>query len=258
MVSLKRVSTHQATLVLALALVPASAPAQQPVIAIRNVTVIPGNAAAPIRAATIVIRGRRIEAVGPSRSIRIPPNAAVLDGRGRFVIPGLIDTHVHIAASVGTPDLERQLGYELANGITGVRDASGMGHERELVALRDRIAAGEVLAPRLYVSGGATPQNLARYQARDWDTLLRRLRDIGVDGIKLRNLTRAQADTVIRLAVALGLPAYGHTYGPGFNLDNFSLEALEAGAAGIMHVAGAGPADSMKTRTLTSVGWQRT
>ena len=247
-----------ATLVLAHPFGPRLTRAQEVVTAIRNVTVIPGTDAAAIPNATIVIRGRRIDAVGPSRRIRIPAAARVIDGRGRYVIPGLIDTHVHIASSVGTPSLERLLGYELANGISGGREASGIGRERELSALRERIETGEMLAPRLYVSGSATPQNLGRYRARDWGDLLRQLRDVGVDGVKLRNLTRAQADTVIRLARALGLPAYGHTYGPGFNLDNFSLDALEAGATGIMHVSGAGPADSAKPRTIAAVGWERT
>ena len=247
-----------ASIVMAHPLSPGLTRAQEAITAIRNVTVIPGTAASPTPQATIVIRGRRIDAVGPSSAIRIPAGAQVIDGQGRFVIPGLIDTHAHIASSVGTPSLERLFGYQLANGITGVRDASGTGRERELAALRQRIETGEMIAPRLYVSGSATPQNLPRYRARDWEDLLRQLRDVGVDGLKLRNLTRAQADTVIRLARALGLPAYGHTYGPGFSLDNFSLPALEAGAAGIMHISGAGPADSAKARTLAAVGWERT
>ena len=231
---------------------------REPVVAIRNVTVIPGTAAAAIPDATILIRGRRVEAVGPARTIRIPAGARVIEGRSGVVIPGLIDTHFHIASSIGTPSLERILGYALAYGITGVRDASGMGRERELSRLRERIEAGEMLAPRLYVSGSATPQNLERYRARDWEDLLRQLRDADVDGVKLRNLTRAQALVVIRLARRLGLPAYGHTYGPGDNPDNFSLEALDAGVAGIMHVGGAGPADVVKPRTLAAVDWQRT
>lgn len=247
-----------AALVLARPPTPDVARAQQPVVAIQNVTIIPGTDAAPIPRATIVIQGRRIAAVGSSRAIQVPADARVIDGGGRHVIPGLIDTHVHIASDVGTPRLERVLGYQLANGVTGVREASGMGRERDLCALRERIKAGDLLAPRLYVSGSATPQNLERYQARDWEDLIRQLRDLGVDGIKLRNLTRTEATTVIRIARVLGLSVYGHTYGPGFSLDNFTVEALEAGAAGIMHVSGAGPADSEKRRTLAATGWQRT
>lgn len=247
-----------AALMLARTLMPGVSPGQEHVTAIRNVTVFTGTDASVITHATIVIRGRLIEAVGPSDTVQIPLGALVVDGRGRFVMPGLIDTHVHIASSIGTPDMERLLSYELANGITGLRDASGMGHERELCTLRDQIEAGGILAPRLYVSGSATPQNLERYHARDWPDLLGQLRALRVDGYKLRNLTRAQADTVIRLVHALGFPVYGHTYGPGFNLDNFSLDALDAGAVGIMHISGAGPADSLKWRQIDAVGGERT
>jgi len=248
-----------ALLVLAWPAPQAPAPMRQSgAVAIRDATIVTGTSGLPVSHGTILIRGRTIEAVGSTKGIQIPPDAQVIDGRGRFVVPGLIDTHVHIAADIGTPRLELMLGYELANGVTGIRDASGMGRERELCALRDRIDKDKLVAPRLYVSGSATPQNLERYHAADWADLLRQLHDIGVDGIKLRNLTRTQAGTVIHLSRTLGLPPYGHTYGPGFNLDNFSLEALDAGVAGIMHVSGAGPASTLKPRPLLAVGWQRT
>lgn len=237
---------------------PRVAAGQDSAIAIRGATVIPGGDAPAMRNATIVIRRGRLAAVGPSASVAIPRGARVIDGRGRFIIPGLIDTHFHLALRLGTPNQERALAVALASGITGIRDASGVGREREMCALRDRIDADEMLAPRLYVSGTASPRNLARYRARGWDDLLLQMRALGVDGVKLRDLTRAQADTVIRLARVLELPAYGHTYGPGLSLDNFSLDALDAGAAGIMHAAGAGPADSERRRTVDATDWQRT
>jgi hypothetical protein len=149
----------------------------------------------------------------------------------------------------------------LAYGITGIRDASGVGRERELVGLRARIDRGDVLGPRLYVSGSGTPQNVPRYHAAGLGDLIHRLRDLGVDGIKLRNLTSVQADTVIREARAAGLPAYGHTYGLrtyelGSNTD-FTLRALQEGAAGVMHIFGIGPAEVLQPRTLRATGWQR-
>lgn len=236
--------------------VPDLAQGQAAAVAIRHVTVVAGTTTAPLSDATIVIRGGRIDALGPASAVAIPAGAQVIDGGGRFAIPGLIDTHVHIASSAGSPDVERILGYQLASGITGVRDASGAGRERELIALRDRINAGDVLAPRLYVSGSATPQNIPRHGASNLEDLVRRLRDLGVDGLKLRNLNKGQADTVIHQARALGLPAFGHTYGLAPGLD-FTLDALQAGAAGVMHVSGIGPARSVKPRTLAATGWQR-
>jgi len=91
-----------AALVLAGTQIPDCARAQTPVIAIRNVTIITGGTAKPIPHATIVIRGRQIESLGPTRTVRIPSRAQVIDGSGKYLIPGLIDTHVHTAG--GTPN----------------------------------------------------------------------------------------------------------------------------------------------------------
>jgi imidazolonepropionase-like amidohydrolase len=227
---------------------------QETVIAIRDVTVISGTGAPVLKGATVLIRGRRIEVVGPAKGVPIPAGAQVIDGSGKYLIPGLIDTHVHIAGAVGKPALDRALALELAHGVTGVRDASGIGRERELVALRSHSDSGEVLAPRLYVSGSGTPQKVPRYQATGLVDLIQKLAVVGVDGIKLRNLSGAQADTVISAARATGLPSFGHTYG---GAGDYTLRAIDAGAAGAMHVLGIGPAAQLAPRELLAKGWQR-
>ena len=229
--------------------------AQAP-IAIRQVTVIDGTGAAPMPNATVIIQGQRIAAIGPSDRVRIPENATVIEARGKYLIPGLIDTHAHIASSIGTPKLDRMLAFALAHGVTGLRDASGIGRERELVALRERIERGEVMAPRLYVSGTGSPQNIGRHQATDLADLVRRLRQLGVDGIKLRNINSAQADTIIRAARAAGIPAFGHTYGPD-PIGDFTTRALVAGATGVMHVNGLGPAQQLQPRSVIAADWQK-
>lgn len=224
-------------------------------VAIRHVTVIDGTGAAPLPDATVIIRGRIIESIGPSRSAKVPAGTRVIEGAGRYLIPGLIDTHMHIAAVAGTPQIERILRMTLAQGITGLRDASGVGHERALVELRGRIERGDLLAPRLYVSGSGTPQNVPRYHAAGLADLIRQLHAIGVDGIKLRNLTSVEADTVIRESRAAGLPVFGHTYGREPN-TNFTLRALGVGATGVMHILGIGPAATLQPRTLLATEWQ--
>ena len=229
--------------------------AQVPV-AIRQVTVIDGTGAAPMPNATVIIQGQRITAIGPSDRVRVPDNATVIEAQGKYLIPGLIDTHAHIASSIGTPKLDRLMGFALAHGVTGLRDASGIGRERELVALREKIERSEVMAPRLYVSGTASAQNVGRHQATDLADLVRRLRDLRVDGIKLRNLTSAQADTVIRAAKTAGIPAFGHTYGPD-PIGDFTTRALDAGVSGVMHVDGLGPARQLQPRRVIATDWKK-
>ena len=231
--------------------------AQEAEVAIRDVTVISGTGAPALAAATVLIQGRRIIAVGPATAVEIPAGALVIDGRGKFLIPGLIDTHVHIASSVGKPAMDVELALELAHGVTGMRDASAVGHERGLVELRTQIDSGKVLGPRLYVSGSGTPQNVPRHQASGLEDLVRHLAAIGVDGIKLRNLTAAQADTVIAAARAAGLPSFGHTYSQADSAWDFTLRAIDRGATGVMHVAGIGPATRSEPREVTATGWQR-
>jgi len=238
---------------------PESVAAQAPAIAIRNVTLLTGGTVAPMSHATIVVQGRTIVALGPTKTVRIPSGARVIDGSGKYLIPGLIDTHVHIAWMVGTPAMDTQVALELASGITGHRDAGGVGHERELVAFRSRIDAGDVLAPRLYVTGSGSSQNVVRYQADGVADLIRKLAVVGVNGIKLRNTTAVQADTVIAAARAAGLPAFGHTYGGGGGVPpgDFTLRAIDDGAAGVMHVSGIGPAGQLVSHTIAATGWQR-
>jgi hypothetical protein len=232
--------------------------AQNPAVAIEGITVITATGVPPLSNATVLIRDGRIAAIGPAATVRVPSDAEVIDGRGKFLIPGLIDTHVHLAWAVGRPDLETQFGLGLGYGITGYREASGIGREADLVALRQQIDSGVVLAPRLFVSGSATPQNVVRYGAEGLADLVARLVVIGVDGIKFRNLSRSQVDTVIAAARLARVPAFGHTYGgTGAPGGDFTLQAIEAGATGVMHVAGIGPAAQLAARDLVATGWQR-
>lgn len=226
------------------------------VVVIRNATLIRGTDAAPLHDAMVVIRGSRIASIGRARAIRLPAGAAVVDGRGKFIVPGLIDTHMHIASSVGTPRMRQLLAFSLAHGITGIRDASGLGRERDLVELRRQIERGEILAPRIYVSGTASPQNVARHQAAGLADLVNRLRDLGVNGIKVRNLTSVQTDTVIRAAAAASLSAFGHLYGV-MPSTAWTSRALDLGATGVMHISGLGPGQTIENRTVSATGWQR-
>jgi imidazolonepropionase-like amidohydrolase len=142
--------------------VPSSVASPDTIIAIVGATVIDGNGGAPMTGATIVVRGKRIAALGPRASIQIPKGARVVDATGKFVTPGFIDTNVHLSLYNNGESMvryeERFLDLiteaaqtELKYGITTVRDSYGA--LLPLIAVRDSITRGKLVGPRMLVAG---------------------------------------------------------------------------------------------------------
>ncbi len=136
------------------------------------------------------VRQGRIEWVGPAAQAPDPAGVAVLDGAGRFLLPGLIDMHVHI-------NHEDELDLYLLNGVTTVANLSGRPDHLEL---RDRIRAGELRGPTIYTAGptidGDPPRNPRFVPAGD----ARTARDIvqeqvqaGYDFVKIYDLIQREA-----------------------------------------------------------------
>ncbi len=110
---------------------------------ITNVTVIDGSGSPP-RLASVTVDDGRIRAIG--QGARVPTGARVVDGTGKFLIPGLWDSHVHlILADTGT------LQVFLANGVTGLREMGG--DVARTARWRAAIESGRMLGPRLFYSG---------------------------------------------------------------------------------------------------------
>lgn len=105
-------------------------------------TVLTGTGTVITNAVLIVSNGH-IEALGSADEVRVPRGAEVHDASGRWIIPGLIDAHVHA-------DRWTMTGF-LAYGVTTVRDAGGI--QDSVLFLRDDVASGAVDGPRMYVSG---------------------------------------------------------------------------------------------------------
>ena len=91
-----RASSRSAALGMTLVLLACSAIAQERVVAIRNATILTITNGR-IDRGTVVIRGSKIAAVGPADTVAVPGNAQVIDASGRFVMPGIIDSHSHTA-----------------------------------------------------------------------------------------------------------------------------------------------------------------
>jgi hypothetical protein len=176
-------------LVVFVVLAAAAASAQQ-TIAVTNVTVIDG-VDAPRRNFTVIARGNRIVRVAPAQSVRVPADARVVDGRGKFLIPGLWDMHVHTAVIGGRELLE----LYVANGVTGIRDMGG--DWETLTGWRREIADGEVVGPRIlasgpYLEGGDVPiAHLTTRTPEEARTAVDSLVRLGVDFVKVHSqLTR--------------------------------------------------------------------
>jgi imidazolonepropionase-like amidohydrolase len=140
---------------------PAGDTADAPV-AITRVTVIDVARGRRVPGQTVVVRGARLTAVGPAARVRVPAGARVIDGRGKFLIPGLWDMHVHFM-NTGVSALP----LLVAHGVTGVREMGG--HLDSTRAWRRRMDAGELVGPRVRTAGPVleSPRYIARVRERD-------------------------------------------------------------------------------------------
>src|SRR5262245_18211879 len=164
----------------------------------------------------VVILGDRIVKVGPR--IRARKDARAIDARGKFLIPGLWDMHVHLAFPWSLPvELwEPGLWLFIANGVTGVRD---MGSDWDVLhGWRDKIEAGSALGQRIVAAGpildGPTPGYPGRITVRneaEAREAVQSLRKRGVDLIQVHaHLSREAYFAVASEAKKVGLTIAGH------------------------------------------------
>ena len=118
----------------------------QGTVAIRNVTVISMVPAAPAALATVVVRDGRIAEIGSPDRTRMPEGATVVDGTGKYLIPGLFEMHAHSSKSRAS-----SLGLYVLYGVTTLRD-QGSEHA-EVLRWRREIRAGSRVGPRMLIAG---------------------------------------------------------------------------------------------------------
>jgi imidazolonepropionase-like amidohydrolase len=127
-------------------------------IVIRGVTLVDGTGRAPAPGTTVLIEGNRITAVGTN--VQVPAGARVIDGTGKFLMPGMIDAHIHLRGGRGAnrPPAEQEReavralhGYLYA-GVTTVFDA---GNRADFImGLRAKEQSGAIVSPRIFATGG--------------------------------------------------------------------------------------------------------
>ena len=176
--------------------------AQPPLTVISGGTLIDGRGGTPLPDAVIVIAGNRIQAVGPSSEVQAPAGATLIDASGKFVVPGLFDTHLH--QRYWAPEIE------VHYGITSVLDIS---NEIEWIfAVKEGQAKGKVFGPRIFTVGPLVtgPPSTLGYGTNFSTALMRSPEEAtkiaqaliarGVDGIKVIGYDGLRADLIAAVA----------------------------------------------------------
>ena len=116
----------------------------------RGATLIDGTTALPRANMAIVVEGERIKAIVPVDQIKADLDAKIHDMRGMYVMPGMIDSHVHYATNPNRVYAEAQLKRNVYGGVTGVRDMAG--DARELGSLSRAALLNNIPSPDIYYS----------------------------------------------------------------------------------------------------------
>jgi len=196
---------------------------------IRNVTVAGVGGAPAVANATVIVRGDRIAAIGPAAEVAIAEDARVIDGSGKFLLPGFMEMHAHLSKARAS-----SLGLFIVNGVTTVRDLGG-DHE-ELLRWRREIRAGTRVGPRILMAGPYL-ESTANIERMRKDPVSERIEPferirIGVgspeearkivaslaakevDFLKIRTVANRETYLALNAAAdAHGIPLVGHVYG---------------------------------------------
>ena len=237
----------------------------QRVLAIRYVTVIPATGSQPITNATVLIRDQLIMAVGPAAETIIPAGARVIEGGGKFLLPGFIEMHAHTSKTRASA-----LGLFVANGVTTVRDTGG-DHE-ELLRWRREVTLGRRVGPRMLIAGPylESKSNIERMRKdpiaervepfermrigvgspAEAHRIIAELAAREIDFIKIRTVQNRETYLALNAAAnAHGIPLVGHVTGIPPEV------VLTAGQDGVEH--GFYPSPNDKTREERLSLWRK-
>lgn len=205
-----------ATVVGALAMLTSTHPAAQGgqvgqfarTMAFVNVSAIPMDSDRVLPNWTVVVGDDKVVSMGPSAAITPPTGATIIDGRGKFLVPGLTEMHGHIPPPTSSPELiESVLFLYVANGVTTVRGMQGAPGQ---LVLRERALRNEIVAPTLYLAGpafsGGNVKTIDEAVAR-----VRAQKAEGWDLLKVQGgLTIETYDAMAKTAKELRIPFAGH------------------------------------------------
>ncbi|MBX3120523.1 MAG: amidohydrolase family protein [Fimbriimonadaceae bacterium] len=212
-------------------------------IAIRHVAVIQPGKPEAILDQTVIVEGDKIISIGPSESAKVPANAEVVEGKGKYLMPGLWDMHVHLAD-------EKTLPLFTANGVTGIRVMFG---NTAQLAWRQRSEKGETTAPRMVLGGPIVdgpkpvwPGSIAVGIAEQARTAVQNIKKAGYDFVKVYSLlSRESFFAIADECKEQKIPFAGHVpHSVGI------IEAMNAGQKSSEHEMGVALECSSKAEDL--------
>lgn len=218
------------------------------VLVIDRVTVIDATGAPAQPGMTVVIEGDRISAIGKSGTLAVDAGARVVDARGKYLIPGLWDVHVHNSYRSFLPLL-------LANGVTGVRDMGGSPAEFDrLKEWLGEIGSGSLPGPRVIAAGvivdgpagKGRPDSMHVSTAAEAREAVGELAARGADFIKVYTLLPREA----YFAIADETKRRGMIFAGHVPADISAVEASDAGQQTLEHLFGVLPLCSRKEAEL--------
>jgi imidazolonepropionase-like amidohydrolase len=178
-------------------------------VAFVDVTVLPMDSERTLEHQTVLVRGDRIVSVEPAARARLPRDVVRIDGRGKFLMPGLAEMHGHIPGQ-NTAFAEATSLLFVANGVTIVR---GMLGNPAQFTLRESIRSGRVIGPTLHLASppmsGLGPNGITSPAAGA--ARVREHKQAGYDLLKIHEgLSRATYDSIAAAARQVGLTFGGH------------------------------------------------
>lgn len=207
-------------------------PAAPGTVAFENVTVLPMDQPGTLEGQTVVVVNGEIVDVGPADEVRVGEGATIIDGAGRFLMPGLAEMHAHVPPGANPPReaIEDILFLYVANGITTIRGMLGSEYQIPLAA---ELRSGGMVGPHFYVGAPSINGNSAPTP----DVAERLIREHEAAGYDLQKIHPGVSletwDHMVTVAKEVGLTFGGHV-----PADVGLVHAIETGMSTVDHLDG--------------------
>lgn len=207
--------------------------------AFTNVAVLPMTGEELLENQTVVVEGDRIITVASAGNISIDEETEIIDGSGKYLIPGLAEMHGHVpptdppdnAPSYYTDEyVEHTLFLYVAAGVTTVRGMLGWPNQLQL---KEKVNSGEMIGPNLYLAGPSFSGNSISSPQEAIEKVKQQKQE-GWDLLKIHpGLTRAEYDAMAETATEVGIRFGGHVP------EDVGIEhAIEMGQETMDHIDG--------------------